>query len=70
MSAGPESSHTKIAALLGDIDAPGSFSTRRTASLDDLQIEVKGVGQLQIPTQATQASALRRIGRPARYGLA
>ena len=69
MSAGPESSHSKIAALLGDIDAPGSFSTRRTASLDDLQIEVKVVGQLQIPTQATQASALRRIGRPARYGL-
>lgn len=69
MSAGPESSRTEIAALLGDLDAPGSFSTRRTASPDDLEIEVKGVGRLQIPISATQANALRRIARPAHYGL-
>lgn len=68
MSPEPESSRIQIAALLGDIGASGSFSTRRTAP-PDLLIEVKDVGQLQIPIGGEQAGALRRIARPARYGL-
>ncbi|TQC42516.1 2OG-Fe(II) oxygenase [Rhodococcus sp. WS4] len=72
MAAGPEStqsSQSKIAALLGDVDAPGSFSSRRTASPDDLWLEVRGVGQLHVPIPTGQARELRRIARPARYGL-
>jgi hypothetical protein len=36
--------------------------------VDDLSIEVRGVGQLRFPVPDQQARALRKIARPARYG--
>jgi hypothetical protein len=57
-----------LAALLGELEAPGSFSARQVAPPEDLQIEVRGVGQLRFPVPDEQARALCEIGRPARYG--
>ena len=57
-----------LAALLGELEAPGSFSARQVAPPDDLHIEVKGVGALRFPVPDEQARALCEIGRPARYG--
>jgi 2OG-Fe(II) oxygenase superfamily len=58
----------ELASLLRDLRSEGSFSTRRTAPVDDLVIEVKGVGEVRFPVTVAQAKELRLIARPARYG--
>jgi hypothetical protein len=58
----------RLAGLLGEMDAPGSFSAREVAPPDNLNIEVRGVGPLRFPVPDEQARALCEIGRPARYG--
>jgi len=62
------SARDRLAAILAEVKAPGSFSARRTAPVDDLHIEVRGVGPLVFPVADRQARALCRFGRPARYG--
>lgn len=57
-----------LADLLRDVTGGGSFSSRRTAPLGDLAIEVRGVGSLRLPVTAGQAKELRLIARPAQYG--
>ena len=57
-----------LANLLRDVRGLGSFSTRRTAPVGDLSVEVRGVGSLRLPVTAAQAKELRLIARPARYG--
>jgi 2OG-Fe(II) oxygenase superfamily len=59
----------RTAELLGSITPIGSFSARRTATAEDLHIEVTGVGPLRFPVSKNQAQQLRRIARPASYGL-
>ncbi|HSH61103.1 MAG TPA: 2OG-Fe(II) oxygenase, partial [Acidimicrobiales bacterium] len=58
----------RLAALLGEVAAPGAFSARKTAPADDLHLEVRGLGQLLLPVPDAQAKQLCRLGRPARYG--
>lgn len=58
----------RLAAVLGEVTAPGAFSARRTAPVDDLHLEVRGVGQLHLPVPDALAEQLCRLGRPARYG--
>ncbi len=58
----------RLAAVLGGLDVPGSFSARRAAPPDDLSIDVRGVGRLRFPVPGEQARQLCRIARPARYG--
>lgn len=58
----------QIGELLADVPARSAFAARRTASVDDLRIEVKGVGPLRFPVPKAQARQLCRISRPARYG--
>jgi len=58
----------KIGELLSEVAAPGSFTAKRTAASDDLDLEVKGVGRLRFPISRSQAQKLCRIARPARYG--
>ncbi|MCP4663757.1 MAG: 2OG-Fe(II) oxygenase [bacterium] len=53
---------------LRDVDAPGTFTARRTAPIDDLHLEVRGFGRLPLPVSRTKAQQLCRIARPARYG--
>jgi len=58
-----------IAELLTNIKASGSFAARRTASADDLHLEVKGVGGITWPISTATARRLCATARPARYGL-
>ncbi len=62
------SARHRLATLLGELTADGSFSASCRAPVDDLAIEVNGVGRLELPVSASQALDLRRIARPARYG--
>jgi hypothetical protein len=59
----------QVSELLGTVGAPGAFTARRTATADDLDIEVKGVGRLRFPISRAQAQRLCSIARPASYGL-
>lgn len=58
----------ELSALLRNLRSDGSFATRRTAPVDDLVIEVKGVGDVRYPVTVAQAKELRNIARPAKYG--
>ena len=58
----------RLAQLLGATSGRGSFSARRTASPDDLHIDVTGVGPLTIPVSTAQARQLIAVARPAQYG--
>lgn len=62
------SARDRRAELLDDVARRGSFSTSCTAPVDDLHIEVRGVGPLVFPVPEEQARRLCEIGRPARYG--
>lgn len=59
----------RLASLLAGLDVAGSFCASRTARLDDLHIEVRGVGSLRLPVPKEQARQLIGVARPARYGL-
>ena len=54
--------------MLRSLRSDGSFSTRRTAPIHDLTIEVTGVGELGFPVTTAQAKQLRLVARPAKYG--
>ncbi len=58
----------ELSALLRNLRSAGSFSTRRTAPIDDLVIDVEGVGELRLPVTVAQAKQLRLVARPAKYG--
>lgn len=55
--------------LLAGVDTPGAFATRRTSPIDDLHLEVKGIGRIAWPISAAAVRRLCASGRPARYGL-
>ena len=57
-----------ITRLLTGVRAPGTFAAQRTATADDLHLEVKGLGRLRFPVSRAQALRLCAVGRPARYG--
>ncbi len=59
----------RIADLLSEVGAPGSFSAKQARPTEDLHLEVKGLGRLRFPVPRRQAQRLCQIGRPARYGL-
>jgi hypothetical protein len=52
--------------LLTNIKASGSFAARRTASADDLHLEVKDVGGIPWPISTAAARRLCAAARPAR----
>jgi predicted 2-oxoglutarate/Fe(II)-dependent dioxygenase YbiX len=58
----------RIGELLAGISGRSSFTARRTASGDDLHLEVSGVGPIRFPVSRAQARKLAGIARPARYG--
>jgi hypothetical protein len=67
-STSTRSPRERIAARLGDITGTGSFSARCTAPTDDLHLDVRGVGPLELPLSSAQARRLCEVARPARYG--
>lgn len=58
----------KLAQLLASSAEPVRFSAFRTLPVDSLQIEVQGLGPLELPVSEVQARRLCQLGRPARYG--
>lgn len=57
-----------IVDILGQAEHLGQFVARRTATPDDLVMEVKGCGPLRFPISRAQAKQLCAIARSARYG--
>jgi hypothetical protein len=58
----------QIGEILGAVDSSRRFTARRTATADDLHLEVQGLGRLSVPVSRTRAEKLCRLARPARYG--
>ncbi len=58
----------ELADMLRGLRSGGSFATRRTAPVNDLTIEVRGLGPLRLPVTAAQAKELRLLAHPAKYG--
>jgi hypothetical protein len=57
-----------VAELLGQEAGTEVFSAARTAPVNDLRLEVRGVGPIELPVSEEQALRLCEIARPARYG--
>ena len=60
----------RLASLLDDAEAPGSFSAQILAPADALQVEVVGLGAVQTPVRAPLAKKLIAVARPAKFGRA
>ena len=60
----------RLAGLLGEAEAPGSFSAQILAPADALQIVVAGLGAVQTPVRGPLAKKLIAVGRPAEFGRA
>lgn len=58
----------RLVTLLGGGATPGAYSAQRTAPVDDLCLDVPGMGQVLLPVPETQAKRLCELGRPAKYG--
>jgi len=58
-----------VARELGRIAGGASFAVTRTLPASALDFSVKDVGPVTVPLTARGAEALRKVARPARYGL-
>ena len=58
----------RLARLLDDAEAPGSFSAQILAPADALQVEVVGLGAVPTPVRGPVAKKLIAVGRPAKFG--
>lgn len=58
----------RFAALLSAGTSAVSFSAKRATKPDDLRLEVRGVGPVEVPVSAGQAQQLCELARPARFG--
>jgi hypothetical protein len=58
----------RLARLLDDAEAPGSFSAQILAPADALRVEVVGLGAVQTPVRGPLAKKLIAVGRPAKFG--
>jgi hypothetical protein len=57
-----------VALLLEGIGGAASFVSQRTATADDLQLEVDGAGRVRLPISPTTARKLIKLARPAQHG--
>jgi hypothetical protein len=64
----PDTALDQIGDILKGIGAPTIFAARRTATADDMRLEIKGLGRLDFPISPTMAKRLCGIARPASYG--
>jgi len=63
-----DTSLRRVTDILAEVGSQRVFTARRTASVEDLDLEVQGVGELRFPIPSTQARQIRRVARPAHYG--
>ena len=68
MVAGSSRPRHQLAKALGPVGEPGTFTIRQRAPIDDLDIEIRGLGRLELPLAAAQGKELRMIARQAKYG--
>ena len=61
--------HERVIEALAAIGTSAHFAARRTTGVDDLRLEVRGVGNVPLPLSKSRARKLRSVSRPARYGL-
>ncbi|MHB2022638.1 MAG: 2OG-Fe(II) oxygenase, partial [Mycobacteriales bacterium] len=64
----PATPRGRLADVLGGLTTHAAFCAQRNASVDDLHLEVRDVGQLAFPVSDEQALALCQLGLAARYG--
>jgi len=60
---------TAITAALASLEPQGDFAAKQVTIVDDLNIEIKDVGKLVFPLQASKVHSLIQHARPAKYGL-
>jgi len=53
-----DSGRDRLAVLLASATEPAAFSAARTAPTGDLQLEVRGVGPIELPVSQAQAKQL------------
>ncbi|MGH3621527.1 MAG: hypothetical protein ACRDQ5_07025, partial [Sciscionella sp.] len=58
----------RLAGLLGDSESTGSFSAELLAPAHLLQLEVAGVGPVNLPVRAPLTKKLIAVARSARFG--
>lgn len=58
-----------VAQALAALKAPGTFATRLHIPATALHVEVKGLGRLPLPVTTACAEKLRKLARPAPFGL-
>ncbi len=63
-----DSARDRLAVLLSVATTAEAFSAARTAPTGDLQLEVRGVGPIELPVSQAQAKQLCVLARPARHG--
>lgn len=59
----------KIISALEQIKQQGSFCSKRMASIDRLNLEIKDFGLLKLPLSSGDAQALIKLSKPAKFGL-
>jgi hypothetical protein len=59
----------RIQQILASTRSPGSFATRHTAGINDIDFDVVGVGAVPLPLSHRTAQKLCDVARLARYGL-
>ena len=59
---------SEISRQLAEIAGRGKFATRRTAAANDLDLAVRGVGEIRFPITPGTARKLCAVARPARHG--
>ncbi|HEX4108599.1 MAG TPA: 2OG-Fe(II) oxygenase [Solirubrobacteraceae bacterium] len=63
-----DSARDRLGVLLSGATDAKAFSAARTAPTRDLQLEVRGVGMIELPVPQSQAKQLCLLARPARHG--
>jgi hypothetical protein len=63
-----DSARDRLAVLLPGATDAEAFSAARTAPTGDLQLEVRGVGPIELPVSQALAKQLCVLARPARHG--
>ena len=59
----------QITRALHSLDEQCAFCCRHTAGCENLRLEVNGVGEIRLPISGRQARELRKVARPARFGI-
>src|SRR5438552_1767717 len=63
-----DSARARLAVHLAGVGERVAFSASRSAPTSELQLDVRGVGPIELPVSQAQARQLSLLGRRAKYG--